>query len=107
MLNDQASNMADAASISVEMQGYVHRAAEPWIAGDTVKAGLLRASRQTGLQYRRVRTLWYRQTLAISAFEADTLRAWNRRWLASQKARLQARLEQMEMEWQATGGADE
>lgn len=104
MLHKTDDEMANPAAISNEMQAIVRRAAEPWRPGDSVKAGIDRAARTTGLTFRRIRTLWYRQTEAISAVEADTLRAWNRRWLATQKDRLRASLAQLEIEWERMGG---
>ncbi len=104
MLHRKAGDMADAASIAIEMQTIAHRAAEPWAPGDSIKAAIDRASRRTGIGFRRMRTLWYRQTEAISAVEADTLRAWHRHWIASKRDRLAAELQKLETEWQELGG---
>jgi hypothetical protein len=91
--------MPNAATIANEMQTIVRRAAEPWAPGDSIKAALDRAARRTGIGFRRVRTLWYRQTEAISAVEADTLREWHRNWIATQRERLTAELQRLETEW--------
>lgn len=99
MLHKQVTPMANADAIANEMQTIVRRAAEPWAPGDSIKAAIDRAARRTGFGFRRVRTLWYRQTTAILAAEADALREWHRRWLASEKARLAAQLANLETEW--------
>lgn len=104
MLNKTAKPMISAAAISHEMQTIIRTAAEPWAAGDSIKAAIDRAARRTGLNFRRVRTLWYCQTTAIAAVEADTLRAWHRGWLAKEHARLTARLAELETEWNQLGG---
>lgn len=98
-LHNRAKIMPNASVIADEMQSIVRKAAEPWMPGDSVKSALDRVSRRTGLQYRRIRTFWYRQTEAVSAVEADTLREWHRTWLANRKARLAAEIEQLEREW--------
>lgn len=96
-------SVINAATIASEMQGIIRTAAEPWIAGDSIKAAIDRAARRTGLNFRRVRTLWYCQTTAIAAVEADTLRAWHRNWLAKEHSRLTARLAELETTWNELG----
>ena len=89
MSHKRVTIVTNAAMIAHEMQGIVRRAAEPWQPGDKIKAAITRAAARTGIGYRRIRTLWYRQTEAITAFEADTLREWNRKY-GERLARLDA-----------------
>lgn len=104
MPHERDTKMHSQATIPNEMQMIIRRAAEPWQAGDSVKAGIDRAARRTGLAFRRARTLWYGQTETILAAEADMLRAWYRHWIETQHERALSRIEQLEIEWERLGG---
>ena len=58
-----------------EMARRVQIAALPVQPTDSVKARIMRASIRLGLQYQRVRSIWYRAALRIEAHEADLIRA--------------------------------
>lgn len=79
--------MCDA--IMAEMQSIIRAAAEPWSPGDSAKAAIRRAARNTGLTFRRARTFWYGESAAVRAAEADALRAWHAEWLETQAERLE------------------
>ena len=87
---DTDSAMSDA--ILAEMQSIVRTAAQPWAPGDSVKAGILRASRKLGLSYRRTRTFWYGASCAVLAAEADRLRRAELAFLAQRRATLTTEL---------------
>jgi hypothetical protein len=80
--------MADTFAIANEMQSITRRAAEPWLPGDSVKAAIGRASRALGIGYRRARSFWYGETVAVRAIEADRMRAAELALLTQRQLRL-------------------
>ncbi|MGD0109223.1 MAG: hypothetical protein ABSC06_35075 [Rhodopila sp.] len=80
--------MTDTLTIAVEMQAITRRAAEPWAPGDSVKAAIGRAARALGIGYRRARSFWYCENVAVRALEADRLRAAELAMLAQRQRRL-------------------
>ncbi len=87
MDNRDNAGMADA--IVIEMQGITRRAAEPLRPGDNVKATIARAARTLGIGYRRARSFWYGEPVAVRAIEADRMRAADLRLLAARERRLE------------------
>lgn len=85
-MRDQRKDLRMSDTIVLEMQQIVRTAAEPWEPGDSVKAGVRRAARRTGLTFRRAETFWHAKVrpAAIRAVEADALRAWHAAWLERQ-----------------------
>ena len=98
MLQTQDEAALNASAIPHEMQAIVRAAAEPWAPGDTVKAAINRATRVLGLPHRRTFAFWYLQARAVHAHEADALRRWHRKWQRDKAARLNAELEQLEIQ---------
>lgn len=92
-MRDQCKGLRMSDGIVLEMQQIVRSAAEPWAPGDSVKAGIRRAARQTGLSYRRAETFWHAavKPAAVRAIEADALRAWHAAWLDRQAEWLETR----------------
>ncbi len=82
--------MAD--TIAHEMQAITRRAAEPWLPGDSVKAAIGRASRTLGIGYRRARSFWYGESVAVRAIEADRMRAAETLLLTQRRQRLEQEL---------------
>jgi hypothetical protein len=79
--------------IAAEMAEIVRLAAAQGAQpGEGVKAAMRRAGRVLGLKHRRVKSLWYREVLRITAEEADALRAARIRILREHAARLDAEL---------------
>jgi hypothetical protein len=76
--------MSDTA-IASEMQSITRNAAGPWQPGDSVKAAIGRAARTLGIGYRRARSFWYGESVAIRATEADRMRAAERALLAERE----------------------
>ena len=103
MLDNRDAPMDSATAILDEMQTIARAAAEPWAPGDSIKAAIGRASRRTGLGFRRMKTFWYTEPANVSAIEADALRRWYRDWIANERARLQARIADLETEWDRLG----
>jgi hypothetical protein len=83
--------MSDTA-IASEMQSITRRAAEPWLPGDSVKAAIGRAARTLGIGYRRARSFWYGESVAVRAFEADQMRAAETLLLTQRRQRLEQEL---------------
>jgi hypothetical protein len=84
--------MSDSASIAHEMQSITRRAAEPWQPGDSVKAAIGRAARTLGIGYRRARSFWYGESVAVRAIEADQMRAADSLALTQRRQRLEHEL---------------
>lgn len=101
----QGQPMADA--LVSEMQAIVRRAAEPWRPGDSVKAGIARASRRLDIGFRRARTFWYGNPCAVLALEADRLREADLRLLADERHRLASKIEMIRARINARAGVDE
>lgn len=76
--------------VAAEAQQIVRMAAEPWAAGDGIKAGIDRAARRLNLSYRRARTFWYGAHCAVLAAEMDQLRARRAFLLGERMKRLDA-----------------
>ena len=55
-MHNQDKTVANRDTLALEVRDIVHLAAEPWRAGDSVKAGISRAARRLGLSFRRART---------------------------------------------------
>ena len=72
----KVANMPDA--ITAEMAEITRAAMSPWRPGDSVKAALVRAHRKLGISFRRARSFYYQEPVAVLAHEADRLRAWYR-----------------------------
>jgi hypothetical protein len=83
--------MVDTA-LTVEMQAITRHAAEPWLPGDSVKAAIGRAARALGIGYRRARSFWYGESVAVRAIEADRLRAAAALLLTQRRQRLEQEL---------------
>ena|ERR1700682_1189124 len=66
-------NSSYASSID-EAQNLVRRCAEPRLAGDQMKAAILRASRRLGFPFNRTKDIWYGDARRIDAAEMDRLR---------------------------------
>ena len=84
--------MADTATIANEMQAITRHAAEPWLPGESVKAAIGRAARTLGIGYRRARSFWYGEAVAVRAIEADRMRAAELALLAQRHRRLMLEL---------------
>jgi hypothetical protein len=97
------ADMADA--IAIEMQTITRRAAEPWLPGDSVKAAIGRASRALGIGYRRARSFWYGEAVAVRAIEADRMRAAEQALLAKRRQRLEHELAAIEARLDAANEA--
>ena len=91
--------MSNSSTLMNEMQTIVRQAAEPYRAGESIKAQINRAADALGLSTRRTRSFWYADAAAVLAEEADRLRAWHARWVASEVTRLRARAAELEAEW--------
>lgn len=76
----------------LEMQMICREAAEPWFPGDSVKLGINRAARKLGIGYRRARSFWYGDEVAVRADEADKLRAIRGAMAEAKISRLEAEL---------------
>ena len=83
--------MSDSAIVH-EMQSITRRAAEPWQPGDSVKAAIGRAARTLGIGYRRARSFWYGESVAVRAIEADQMRAAEALLLTRRRQRLEHEL---------------
>lgn len=92
MLHNQDKELPVSATL-LEAHYIVRTAAEPWTAGDSVKAGINRAARALSLSYRRARTFWYLSPGAVRADEMDHLRSRARELLAQRMRRLDAERE--------------
>lgn len=79
-------------AITSEMQAITRHAAEPWQPGDSVKAAIGRAARTLGIGYRRARSFWYGEHVAVRACEADQMRAAELALLAQRERRLEHEL---------------
>ena len=66
--------VATYAGVAAEMQAIVRAAAQPAVAGESVKAAIGRAARRLRLGYGRTRSHWYGLARLVSAEEADRLR---------------------------------
>lgn len=80
--------MPSSAAILDEMHVAVREAAEPPVPGERVAAAILRAARFLDIPYSRARRHWYRLAEAVSAVEADHVRASRERLLHAREARL-------------------
>jgi hypothetical protein len=96
--------MADA--ITIEMQSITRRAAEPWMPGDNVKGAIGCAARALGIGYRRARSFWYGESVAVRAAEADQLRAAEKLLLAARRRRLEQELAAIRARLDASDEAD-
>jgi hypothetical protein len=83
--------MSDTA-IASEMQSITRNAAGPWQPGDSVKAAIGRAARALGINYRRARSFWYGESVAVRATEADRMRAAETLMLKQRRQRLEQEL---------------
>jgi hypothetical protein len=90
-------------SAIAEMSEIVRAAAEPWSAGDSVKAGINRASRRLGISPRRAITFWYGRQCAVLAHEADRLRAWHADWCRREIERHKREIEELQARDAALG----
>jgi hypothetical protein len=88
---DRNAAMSDTA-IASEMQAITRNAAGPWQPGDSVKAAIGRAARTLGIGYRRARSFWYGEQVAVRAFEADRMRAAETLLLGERQRRLEHEL---------------
>ena len=79
-------------TINQEMQAITRAAAEPWVPGDSVKAAIGRAARTLGIGYRRARSFWYGDEVAVRAIEADRMRIAELHLLTQRQQRLRAEL---------------
>ncbi len=93
--------MSDTA-IASEMQSITRNAAGPWQPGDSVKAAIGRAARTLGIGYRRARSFWYGETVAVRAIEADQMRAAETRLLTQRRQRLEQELATLRARLDAT-----
>lgn len=60
--------------LAEEISRLLHRLAEPTTAGETVKACIHRAARNSGLTFRQAQRGWYREWKSIPALLADQIR---------------------------------
>jgi len=84
-------------NVTCEMQSIVRRAAMPWTPGMSVKEAIGRAARTLGINHRRATSFWYGSKTQVLADEADTLRAWHRNWLATQRERMESEIRQFDL----------
>ena len=89
--------------VLMQMQAITRAAAEPWTPGMSIKEAIGRAARRLDISYRRAATFWRAEPCKVLAEEADKLRRWHRKWLADERVRLSARIEQLELEWERLG----
>src|SRR5258705_13259522 len=74
MVEPSTLPMSSYGSSITEAKALVQRCAEPRLAGDQVKAAILRASRRLGLSFNRTKDIWYGDARRIDAEEMDMLR---------------------------------
>lgn len=83
--------------VAVEMQAIVRLASQPWEPGDSVKVAIARAADVLNLSYRRARSFWYLELVAVRAVEADRMRAAERVLLAKRYRLIQHELAAIEV----------
>jgi hypothetical protein len=86
------AHVANYDALADEMSEIVREAMQPWGPGDSTKAALVRAHRALGISFRRARSFYYHEPVALLAQEADRLRAWRRDYVAREVAAAEIRL---------------
>jgi hypothetical protein len=74
MLTKKDKNVATAEAVRTEARDKIRLIAMPILPGENIKAQWRKVSRKTGLNSRRVRSLWYGQANTIHGHELDTIR---------------------------------
>lgn len=101
---DKASKVANVTdAITAEMAEITQAAMAPWRPGDKVKGALLRAHRELGISFRRARSFYYREPVAVLAHEADRLRAWHGDWCRREIERHKREIEELQARDTALG----
>src|SRR5437868_6171442 len=65
----------DAGSLRAEMRRLVRRAAEPPVAGESIKAQIARAARRLGFSYGRAKRYWYLELQHPYAVDVERARS--------------------------------
>lgn len=73
------SKMLTREQVLIEMQQYVHGAAEPARPGETAKEAIARAARVLNMGFSRAREFWYGRARSVPAEEREATRAAYRR----------------------------
>lgn len=69
------SKMLTREQVLIEMQQYVHAAAEPARPGETAKEAIGRAAKVMGMGFSRAREFWYGRVRSVPAEEHQAARA--------------------------------